>query len=218
MGTNYTTPHYISYLSIGTEYLHAVTCIIKPIKCLLEIALPYQKVVQKVMSETAKEKLSVDHYLTLLEKPEVSLAVRQRRSRTLNDAVSATLEIEAFMSLGNQTLSRHSATPGSTVASLDSSINASFASIETTRCVKCYKPSCNAWIRWRSLLLDVCQWITDAAMQSALQDRGGKTEPTQQGVDQLSATNAAKLHIMLGGVLTADQQLSRETNSPPCVG
>ena len=86
------------------------------------------------LDETAKEKLSVDRYLTLLEKPEVSLAVRQRRPRTLNDAVSATLEIEAFMSLGNQTLSRHSATPGSTVASLDSSINASFASRDDKMC------------------------------------------------------------------------------------
>ena len=39
----------------------------------------------------AKEKLSVDCYLTLLEKPDVSLTVRQCRPETLNDAVSATL-------------------------------------------------------------------------------------------------------------------------------
>ena len=31
--TNYTPSHYMSYLSIGTEYLYSVTCIIKPIKC-----------------------------------------------------------------------------------------------------------------------------------------------------------------------------------------
>jgi len=78
------------------------------------------------LDEAAKEKLSVDRYLTLLESPDISLAVRQRRPKTLNDAVSATLEIEAFMSLGNQ---RGYQTPTrSAVASVDSPINATFAS------------------------------------------------------------------------------------------
>ena len=35
VGTNYTLSYYRPYLSIGTEYLHSVTCIINPIKCLL---------------------------------------------------------------------------------------------------------------------------------------------------------------------------------------
>ena len=78
----------------------------------------------------AKEKLSVDRYLTLIRKPDVSLAVRQRHPRTLNDAVSATLEIEAFLSLGNQT-SSHSA---STVASMDGTTNATFASRDHKLC------------------------------------------------------------------------------------
>ena len=49
VGTNYTPSLYRSYLSIGTEYLHSVTCILKPIKCLLRaenciaIALWYKK-------------------------------------------------------------------------------------------------------------------------------------------------------------------------------
>jgi len=82
------------------------------------------------LDEVAKEKLSVDRYLTLIRKPDVSLAVRQRRPRTLNDAVSATLEIEAFMSLGNQTPS-HSA---SSVASMDSSTDATFTSRDDKLC------------------------------------------------------------------------------------
>ena len=82
------------------------------------------------LDEVAKEKLSVDRYLTLLEKPDVSLAVRQRRPKTLNDAVSATLETEAFMSLGNQRgyQIRPELTPTTSVAGVDSTVNATLAS------------------------------------------------------------------------------------------
>ena len=78
----------------------------------------------------SNEKLSVDRYLTLIRKPDVSLAVHQRRPRTLNNAVSATLKIEAFLSLGNQTPS-HSA---STVASMDGTTCATFASRDNKLC------------------------------------------------------------------------------------
>ena len=33
VGTNYTLSHNGSYLSTGIEYLHSITCIIKPINC-----------------------------------------------------------------------------------------------------------------------------------------------------------------------------------------
>ena len=80
------------------------------------------------LDELAKE---VDCYLTLLEKPDVSFAVRQCCPKTLNDGVSATLEIEAFMSLGNQRgYQTPELTPTSTVASVDSPINATFPSKE----------------------------------------------------------------------------------------
>ena len=36
VGTNYTASLYRSYLSTGTEYLYFVTCIIEPIKFLLD--------------------------------------------------------------------------------------------------------------------------------------------------------------------------------------
>ena len=36
VGTNYTLSHYRSYFSAGTEHLHSVTCIIKPITCSLK--------------------------------------------------------------------------------------------------------------------------------------------------------------------------------------
>ena len=81
------------------------------------------------MDEAAKEKLSVDRYLTLLEKPDISLAVRQHRPKMLNDTVSATLETEAFMSLGNHRgFQTSEQTPTTSVASVDSSINTTFAS------------------------------------------------------------------------------------------
>ena len=33
VGTNYTLSHNMSYLRIGIEYFHFVTCIVKPTKC-----------------------------------------------------------------------------------------------------------------------------------------------------------------------------------------
>ena len=55
------------------------------------------------MCITSMEKLSVDCYLALLDKPNVSLAVHQRRPESLNDAIIATLVIEAYLSLESQT-------------------------------------------------------------------------------------------------------------------
>ena len=55
------------------------------------------------LDEAAKEKLSINRFLGLLGKPEVAFAVHQHHLKMLNDAVTATLEIEAFLSLGDQT-------------------------------------------------------------------------------------------------------------------
>ena len=82
------------------------------------------KVISRNQAHAWFKKLSVDHYLTLIRKLDVSLTVHQYCPKTQNDGVNATLEIEAFLSLGNQTFS-HSA---STAASIDSSTNATFAS------------------------------------------------------------------------------------------
>jgi len=40
------------------------------------------------LDDQAKEQLSLDRYLTLLDKPDVTLAVRQRRPRSVDEAVS----------------------------------------------------------------------------------------------------------------------------------
>ena len=49
------------------------------------------------LDDRAREQLSLDRYLTLLDKPEVALAVRQRRPRSVDEAVSCTLEVESYM-------------------------------------------------------------------------------------------------------------------------
>ena len=46
------------------------------------------------LDDRAREQLSLDRYLTLLDKPEIALAVRQWRPRSVDEAVSCTLEIE----------------------------------------------------------------------------------------------------------------------------
>ena len=53
------------------------------------------------LDERAKEKLSVDRYLSLLDRSEVALAVRQKKPKLLDEAVAATLEIESILSLSS---------------------------------------------------------------------------------------------------------------------
>jgi len=49
------------------------------------------------LNDHAKEQLSLDRYLALLDRPDLALLVRQRRPKSINDAVSYTLEIESHM-------------------------------------------------------------------------------------------------------------------------
>ena len=50
------------------------------------------------LQEEAKELLAVNTYLQQLNQPQVAFSVRQRRPRTLDEAVSATLEMESYIS------------------------------------------------------------------------------------------------------------------------
>lgn len=51
------------------------------------------------LQDKAKDQLSLDRFLSLLDHPELSLAVRKDRPKTLEDAVATTLEVEAYLSL-----------------------------------------------------------------------------------------------------------------------
>jgi len=51
------------------------------------------------LEEPAKEQLSLDRYLSLLDKPQLALAVRQKRPRTMDDAAAFTLEVESYLIL-----------------------------------------------------------------------------------------------------------------------
>lgn len=53
------------------------------------------------LDERAKEKLSVDRFLSLLDRSDVALAVRQKKPKCLDDAVAATLEIESILALSS---------------------------------------------------------------------------------------------------------------------
>jgi len=58
------------------------------------------------LDKRAKEKLSVDRFLSLLDRSKVALAVRQKKPKLLDDAVVVTLEIESILSLSSPVLSR----------------------------------------------------------------------------------------------------------------
>jgi len=51
------------------------------------------------LQDDAKEQLSLDRFLTLLDKSELALGVRQRRPKTIDDALAYTLETESYMTL-----------------------------------------------------------------------------------------------------------------------
>ena len=48
------------------------------------------------LEEAARERLAVNQYLQQLEHPQVAFSVKQKRPAKLDEAVSATLEMEAY--------------------------------------------------------------------------------------------------------------------------
>ena len=53
------------------------------------------------LNERVKEKLSVDRFLNLLDRPEVTLAVRRKKPNLLDNSVAATLGIHSILSLSS---------------------------------------------------------------------------------------------------------------------
>jgi len=62
------------------------------------------------LQDNAKEQLSLDRYLSLLDKPDLALAVRQKRPKNIDEAVAYTLEIESYMITSGTTRSASVAT------------------------------------------------------------------------------------------------------------
>ena len=51
------------------------------------------------LKEQVKEQSSLDRYVSLLDRPELTLAVRQKRPKTMDDTVAFTLEVEAYLTV-----------------------------------------------------------------------------------------------------------------------
>jgi len=49
------------------------------------------------LQDKAKEQLSLDRFLVSLDKPELALAVKQKRPKSIDEAVTYTLEMESYM-------------------------------------------------------------------------------------------------------------------------
>jgi hypothetical protein len=49
------------------------------------------------LGEDARERLSINAYLTQLPQPQIAFSVRQKQPATLDDAVTATLEMESYL-------------------------------------------------------------------------------------------------------------------------
>lgn len=53
------------------------------------------------LDDTARERLAVDRFLTQIADPQLAFGVRQKQPKTVDDAVAATLELQAHLSLAN---------------------------------------------------------------------------------------------------------------------
>jgi len=51
------------------------------------------------LEDEAKEQLALNHFLSQIENPHVAFSVRQKRPKTVDEAVSATLEMESYLDL-----------------------------------------------------------------------------------------------------------------------
>jgi len=60
------------------------------LRLLADEAFPY-------LQDETKEQLSLDRFLTSLDKPELALAVKQKRPKSIDEAVTYTLEMESYM-------------------------------------------------------------------------------------------------------------------------
>ena len=51
------------------------------------------------LEDKAKEQLALNHFLSQIKNPHVAFSVRQKRHKTVDEAVSATLEMESYLDL-----------------------------------------------------------------------------------------------------------------------
>ena len=66
------------------------------------------------LEDKAREQLSLDRFLGLIEKPTIALAVRQRHPKNLDEAVMYTLEVETHLSLTSESTKSVAAAMAST--------------------------------------------------------------------------------------------------------
>ena len=62
-------------------------------KCLADKAYPD-------LEEAARQQLALQHYLGQIENPQIAFGVKQRRPKTVEEAVGATLELESNLAPG----------------------------------------------------------------------------------------------------------------------
>ena len=63
------------------------------------------------LSNQAKNRLTLDRFLSLIDNPKVAFAVRQQRPGSLEDAVTCTLETETYLSLSPSTVAEGTGCP-----------------------------------------------------------------------------------------------------------
>ena len=63
------------------------------VKCLADKAYPD-------LEEAARQQLALQHYLGQIENPQIAFGVKQRRPKTVEETVGATLELESYLAPG----------------------------------------------------------------------------------------------------------------------
>ena len=84
------------------------------------------------LEEPAKEQLLLDRYLSLLDRPQLALAVTQKHPKMMDDAAAFTLEVESYLTLPVVLSNQQQVSPVSEVPRMDNvSSAASVAAIHT---------------------------------------------------------------------------------------
>ena len=160
------------------------------LSCIAEKALPE-------LDEKAKELLALERYLGELDNPQVAFAVRQRELKTVDEAVTATLEIQSYLRPGVR-----QEVNAATVAE-EVGAQSIAATLSTSSCLRNAK-------NWRG-------WNLPSEMRLRLGDQCGRLVlELRVVVSELFAKNAGKWVILqeTALLLRATARSSRETRTP----
>ena len=162
------------------------------------------------LEDKAKEQLSLDRYLHQLDRPELALAVRQSRPKTIDDAVAYTLETESYLTLH----SPRDKLSNSTIRAQVEEVFAVESSEPTCNAVKCMEVKQDAimeMIRTLTIRLDHLEKKVSGSDSGKKQQ--GKDNPTTSAREPIICHKCGKEGHFARGCAAAYYRLPSSTGN-----